>query len=60
MKLHAQDFSRIICRIQQGLDVLQESGAVMTFSTVLGVTALLCSFSLVQRNQVESYFIHQD
>ena len=46
--------------MQQGPDALPELRAVMTFSTVLGVTTLLCSFSLVERKQVESYLIHQN
>ena len=40
-------------------DYVSPDSPVMTFSTILGITALLCSFSLVQRKQVESYLIHQ-
>ena len=43
----SSQFFRTTTGIQSGLDTVDESGFVVTFLTILGVTEILCSFSLV-------------
>ena len=43
----SSQFFRTTTEIQSGLDTVDESGFVVTFLTILGVTEILCSFSLV-------------
>ena len=51
MKVKAQ-FFRTTTGIQSRPDAFDESNLVMTFLTILGVTEILCSFSLVLEGKI--------